>query len=134
MTQSGGTHGPRKDDALAQEVRGEVQANRAVRTEEWREPEPPGEDQPDATFAPAGRGHGDGEPDPDDIQLRSDLARHLGRAAFPADRAGLIAEMSGFHAPQQLLDMVATLPEDRRYERLTDLLSQLGLPVESRRS
>lgn len=133
MTHSSGTHGPRRDDALAREVRSEVQANRAVRTEEWREPEPPGEDQPDATFAPAGRTGGHGL-DPQDVQLRSDLARHLGRAAFPADRAGLLAELSGYHAPQQLLDMIAALPADHRYDRLAELLDELGLPVESRNS
>src|SRR6266702_3328584 len=53
--QTGGTHGPREDDALKREVRSELQAHRATRSEEWLEPEPPGEDEPEATWAPEGR-------------------------------------------------------------------------------
>jgi hypothetical protein len=49
--QVGGMHGPRKDDALKREVRSELLANRATRAEEWLEPEPPGEDEPEATWA-----------------------------------------------------------------------------------
>jgi hypothetical protein len=126
MTHSGGTHGPRQDDALKKEVRGEVQANRATRTEEWREPEPPGEDQPDATWD-LSDGAGTRR---EAIQLRSDIARHLDHKAFPADRDGLLADMSDHHAPQPLLDLVATLPADVTFRGLPDVTEALGLPVD----
>src|SRR2546429_986404 len=66
--QSSGTHGPREDDALKREVRSDLQAHRETRAEEWLEAEPPGEDEPEATWAPAGRpgaappGPGRGDP------------------------------------------------------------------------
>jgi hypothetical protein len=88
MSDSGGTHGPRHDDALKKALRGELQANRATRAQEWREPEPPGDDQPDATIVLSGRPGPDRGPDRDDIQQRSDLARHLDRPpSRPAGRA-----------------------------------------------
>jgi hypothetical protein len=39
-------HGPREDDALARELRGTLQGNRPSRAEEWRDPEPPADDDP----------------------------------------------------------------------------------------
>jgi hypothetical protein len=40
--QVSGTHAPREDDALRQDVRSELPAHRATRAGEWLEPEPPG--------------------------------------------------------------------------------------------
>jgi Protein of unknown function (DUF2795) len=133
MSESSSTHGPRQDDALKRETRSEVQAGRATRSEEWREPEPPGEDQPDATWAPAGQpGSAPPAEDFEAIQLRSDLARHLDAAAFPAGRGHLVETLAAHHAPQRLLDIVAGLPEDARFANLHELLTALGLPIESR--
>ena len=53
--QTGGKYGSREDDALKREVRSELQAHWATRAEEWLEPEPPGEDESEATWAPEGR-------------------------------------------------------------------------------
>jgi hypothetical protein len=135
MSGSGSTHGPQRDDALKREVGSEIRANRATRTQEWREPEPPGDDQPEATQILAGRpGPATGSrPDPDDVQLRSDLASHLDRATFPADRSALLRALDVRYAPQHLLDVVATLPEGRVWHRITEVLEDLGVPVESRR-
>jgi hypothetical protein len=38
------THGPRKDDTLKQELDGALRGNRPSRSEEWREPELPAEE------------------------------------------------------------------------------------------
>lgn len=133
MTQEGGTHGPRQDDALKRETRSEVQAGRSTRTEEWREPEPPGEDQPEATWAPEGRpGRGEGGHDPRDIQLRSDLARYLDRATFPASREQVLSTLAAHQAPQQLADVVAALPPGSAFASFAELANALGLPVERR--
>jgi hypothetical protein len=76
--QESGTHGPREDDALKREVRSELQAHRATRAEEWLEPEPPGEDEPEATWVLEGRpGATPPGEDWETIELRSNLARHL---------------------------------------------------------
>ncbi|WP_216853570.1 CBS domain-containing protein [Phytoactinopolyspora halotolerans] len=40
-------HGPRQDDELKHELHGMEQADRPVRVEEWRDPEPPADDDPD---------------------------------------------------------------------------------------
>ncbi len=131
--QVGGTHGPREDDELKREVRSELRANRATRGEEWREPEPPGEDEPDATWAPEGRPGG--TPPGQDwatVELRSDLARHLDRTAFPATRAHLLQTLAGHQARQRLLDLVSSLPERATYANLGELLRALGLPIEDR--
>lgn len=131
--QDSATHGARQDDALKREVRSELQANRATRAEEWLEPEPPGEDEPEATWAPEGRPGGTppGE-DWDTIELRSDLARHLDRTAFPATRAHLLDVLASHQAEQRLLDLVSPLPDDATFASLGELLRALGLPIEER--
>jgi Protein of unknown function (DUF2795) len=115
------------------EVRSELEANRATRAEEWLEPEPPAEDEPEATWAPEGRPGGTppGE-DWDTLELRSDLARHLDRTAWPATRAHLLEVLASHQAEQRLLDLVSTLPEGATYASLAELLPALGLPIEER--
>ncbi|SFB63969.1 hypothetical protein SAMN05216266_1398 [Amycolatopsis marina] len=39
-------HGPREDDQLKAEMQGMLQSNRPSRAEEWRDPEPPADDDP----------------------------------------------------------------------------------------
>lgn len=39
-------HGPRQDEELKHELHGMEQADRPVRVEEWRDPEPPADDDP----------------------------------------------------------------------------------------
>jgi hypothetical protein len=131
--QETGTHGPREDDELKREVRSELQAHRATRAEEWREPEPPAEDEPEATWAPSGRPGGTppGE-DWETIELRSDLARHLDRTAFPATRARLLEILTAHQAEQRLLDLVSPLPDGATFANLGELLRALGLPIEER--
>lgn len=45
-------HGPRQDDELKHELQGMGQADRRVRVEEWRDPEPPADDDPASYTAP----------------------------------------------------------------------------------
>ncbi len=132
MTQSGGTHGRVQDDARKKEVRSEVRAGRATRAEEWLEPEPPGDDQPEATWVLAGYPGAGSVPSPDDIQLRSDVARYLDRAAFPARRGRLLETLTRHAAPQQLIDLVGSLPGDTEFSRAADVFRALGLPAEAR--
>jgi hypothetical protein len=130
--QESGTHGARQDDALKREVHSELQAKRATRAEEWLEPEPPGEDEPEAEWAPAGRPGGIPGEDRDTIELRSALAAHLERAAFPAGRQKLIDTLTAHQAEQRLLDLVSSLPEDATFANFGELARALGLPVEHR--
>jgi hypothetical protein len=127
--QVSGTHGPREDDAIKRQDRSELQAH----GEEWPEPESTGEDEPEATWAPEGRFAGTpaGE-DWEVIELRSDLARHLDRTAFPATRARLLETLEGHQAEQRLLDLVSPLPDGATFASLGELLRALGLPMEER--
>lgn len=57
MERGSAKHGPREDDALKKELQGTLQGNRPSRVEEWRDPEPPADDDPDVpTAGPAGGG------------------------------------------------------------------------------
>ncbi|NKQ57152.1 hypothetical protein HFP15_30205 [Amycolatopsis sp. K13G38] len=40
-------HSPREDDQLKHELQGTLQGNGSSRAEEWRDPEPPADDDPD---------------------------------------------------------------------------------------
>jgi Protein of unknown function (DUF2795) len=127
--QVSGTHGPREDDVLKREARSELQEH----GEQWPEPESSGEDEPEATWAPEGRFGG--TPPGEDwkaIELRSDLARHLDRTAFPATRGHLLETLAARQAEQRLLDLVSPLPQGATFASLGDLLRALGLPVEER--
>ena len=133
--QESGTHGARQDDALKREVHSELQAKRATRAEEWLEPEPPAEDEPEATWALTGRPGGTPpDEDWDTIELRSTLAAHLERAAFPADRDKLLDTLTSHQAEQRLLDLVSTVPDDVTFASFGELARALGLPVEHRPS
>ena len=43
--------GPREVNVLLHELRGMLQGNRPSRAEEWRDPEPPADDDPDVPSA-----------------------------------------------------------------------------------
>jgi hypothetical protein len=124
--QISGTHGPAEDDAIKRQDRSELQEH----GDEWPEPESPGED---ATWAPEGRfaGTPPGE-DWEAIGLRSDLARHLDRKAFPATRAGVLKMLAASEAEQRLLDLVSSVPDGATFASLGELLRAVGLPVEER--
>jgi hypothetical protein len=125
MQGSSGTHGPQRDDALRRQTADELRAGRVTRAEEWRDPEPPADDEPDVTWALSGRL----APDADTIALRSDLARNLDRGSFPATGANLADELSARQAPQRLIDLVNRLPQDQKFDDLTSVLHALGLGV-----
>jgi hypothetical protein len=127
--QASGTHGPREDDAIKRQDRGELQAH----GEKWPDPESSGEGEPAAAWAPEGRfaGTPPGE-DWEAIELRSDLARHLDRTAFPAGRAQLLDTLAAHQAQQRLLDLVSALPDGATFASLAGLLRALGLPIEQR--
>ncbi|WP_197320878.1 hypothetical protein [Saccharomonospora sp. NB11] len=48
MHRESDTHGPREDEELKAEMQGMLKGNRPTRAEEWRDPEPPADDDPAA--------------------------------------------------------------------------------------
>jgi hypothetical protein len=61
MPRESDQHGPRQDDEMKHELQGMLRGNRPSRAEEWRDPEPPADDDPvvPGYGAPADEGHTD---------------------------------------------------------------------------
>jgi len=129
-------HGPRLDEEMAQEVRGLVQGGPAgSRAEEWREPEPAGEDQPEATAIPDGERPG-GAPAPltgEEVEERSRLGRYIPLSALPGDRDSLRRAASEAEAPDEVLAELDRLPAGERYETVSQIWAALGYENESHR-
>ncbi|BBY07908.1 hypothetical protein [Mycobacterium noviomagense] len=51
MGRESAKHNPREDEQLKRELRGTLQGNRSSRAEEWRDPEPPADDDPEVPTA-----------------------------------------------------------------------------------
>jgi hypothetical protein len=126
-------HGPRVDDELERETRSLVQgAPVESRVEEGFEKEGPadGEPVPDARIA------GDRPPpvpamSRDEVEARSELARHLEPHRFPARPAELVAMATEQHAPDDMVISLARLP-DRTYDTVGEVWVALGGHRESR--
>jgi hypothetical protein len=132
-------HGPRLDEELAHEVRTHTQGRGAGgRAEEWREPEPAGEDQPEVGWIPGGSrgtraGGAPGELTADDVEARSRLGRYLDLSVLPGDRAALRRSAEGHQAPDDVLAELDRLPPDRTFATVNEVWAALGHPVETRR-
>lgn len=129
-------HGPRLDDEMAHEMRGQLQGSPAgSRAEEWHEPEPPGEDQPDATAVPGGERPG-GAPAPltgEEVEARSRLGRYLPISVLPADRDALRQAAEQEEAPDDVLAELDRLPADRTFETVSQVWAALGHANEGQR-
>ena len=126
-------HNPRLDEELEHEVQGMMKGERATRSEEWREVEPVGEDQPDIDADPAGTLVG-GVPqgmDADAVVARAELSRWLDRADFPSTGPELVEAARDHRAPDVVADELSRLPEGQVYERIGDVVRALGYPTET---
>jgi hypothetical protein len=133
--QSGGSRGQGQDERLKHETQGEVRAGRSTRAEEWREPEPAGEDQPtgdrmilpdDLRSAPPGM-------TPEDVEARSELARYLGIHAFPGDRGTLVQTARENQATDAVIRALESLPGDRQFENVQDVARAMVMGTEEQR-
>lgn len=118
---------PHRDEEMKQELEGRLRSGHSTHAQEWKDPEPPADDDPaleDGPVTPVGEPGAEAD-DPSREALRLELARHLARTGFPADRDGLIAGLEGVHAPDQLVDTVRRLPPDRRYANAGEVVDAL---------
>jgi hypothetical protein len=126
-------HGPRLDEAMEQEVEGLVRGEGPTHAEEWKDPEPAGEDQPEVV---AGEGR-EGGPPPGmseaEVDLRSELAARLRRTDFPTDVSGLLDQLIEDNAPDRLRELVRRLPTGRVYGSLGEVWQALGFGHENQR-
>lgn len=126
-------HGPVRDDSMAAETRGETQGGHSPRVEEWHDPEPAGEDQPEASAMPEEQGVGGSPPGmtSEDVAGRSELARAVPPSAFPGRRDDLVAAAADAGAPDAVLAALRSLPASGRYHTVSEVWSDLGHGTEN---
>ena len=101
-----------RDDEMKHELQGLLRSGHPTRTEEWNDPEPYAEDDPEVAYGPVTPSR-----DPARVEaLRLELARVLGRTSFPAGPAELIRVLRDRHAPDGLVAPLERLPRKARYE------------------
>jgi hypothetical protein len=125
-------HNPRVDEELEHEIQGMLKAERATRSEEWREAEPVAEGEPDLTANPSGTLVG-GTPvgmTEDAVVARAELARWLDRADFPSTGPDLVEAARDHRAPDAVAAELEKLPDGEVYERIGDVVRALGYPTE----
>ncbi len=126
-------HSAREDDELKHETEGMIRSGRSTHAEEWNDPEPVAEGDPDVDASPAGTLIG-GVPvgmTPDAVVARAELARWLDRSDFPASGAQLVEAARDHRAPDAVADELARLPADEVFERMGDVVRALGYPTET---
>ncbi|MEV6810929.1 DUF2795 domain-containing protein [Micromonospora sp. NPDC051296] len=137
MDRGNSKHAPRVDEQMDQEVSGLVQGpgTGGSRVDESRVPEPAGEDQPEATTAPAGDLRS-GSPQgmtSEDVEARSRLGRFITMTALPGDRDTLLANARDNQAPADVLAALERLPEGTRYQTVSEVWAALGHKNETTR-
>ena len=129
--QTGGTHGPARDEAIKRQDAAEAREYAG----EWPGPEedPEDETEREAVWAPAARlAESPAAEDWQAVELRSDLARCLDRTDWPVTRARLLEILTERHAGDRLLELSASLPDGRHYASLRELVRALKLEPEER--
>ena len=126
---------PRADEELKHQTQGLIKSGHTTHAEEWKDPEPAGEDQPDADLAPDGTLHG-GTPigmTADDVEGRAELATFIGKDAYPMVREQIINLVMDRAAPDRVVDLVRRLPSGREFHNVNEVWTTLGGSVESDR-
>ncbi|GIF70290.1 hypothetical protein Ais01nite_83250 [Asanoa ishikariensis] len=135
MERGNAKHSPRVDDELAHEVDGIVKGTTGGRAEEFREAEPPGDGQPEASMVPEGD-DGSGAPQgmtAEEVELRSRFGRYINRSALPGDRDGLRRDAEGNEAPDDVLAEIDRLPTGVRFQTVSEAWAALGHRNETQR-
>ncbi|WP_328535844.1 DUF2795 domain-containing protein [Streptomyces sp. NBC_00344] len=101
----------RRDDEMKHELQGMLRSGHSTRTEEWNDPEPVADDDPQLATGATGTFE----------EVRFELARHLTRATFPAGRGDLLRSLDEHHAPDRMVRLVTALPPERAYASVQDV-------------
>ncbi|SPF00080.1 DUF2795 domain-containing protein [Streptomyces sp. MA5143a] len=106
-----------RDDEMKHELQGLLRSGHPTRTEEWHDPEPYAEDDPEVAHGPVTPSRAPARVE----TLRLELARVLGRTSFPARPGELIGVMRDKHAPDSLVEPLERLPKKDRYDSVHQL-------------
>jgi hypothetical protein len=112
----------RRDDEMKHELQGLLRSGHPTRVEEWHDPEPAADDDPDIASGPVPLRGSLGADD----QLSVEFARHLGRSIFPATRRELLHTLNERHAPARLIDLVSELQTHGTYRSAQDVVGALS--------
>ena len=120
---------------MQHETEGLVRSGRSTHAEEWKDPEPSGEDQPDADRVPGGTLVGGTPPGltPADVEGRAELAGYIGKECYPVVRAQVIDLVMENNAPDRVIDLVKNLPSDRQFHNINEIWTAVGGNVEAER-
>lgn len=134
MTEQSDKHGPRLDDELRHETEGLVCGGGPTHAERGHDPEPVETDAGrDPTAASSSRTGGSPPGmSPDDVAARSEFAKVLAGARYPATPEELSAHVADEGAPDVTVRALADLPE-RGYDGLPDVMDALGYGHETER-
>ena len=135
--QQSGPVGPHEDDQRKHETRGLEQGGHSTHVEEWRDPEPAGEDQPTGDEHLVPEWLEQGTPpgmSPSDVEERAELARFIDRSVYPAARDDLVADAERNQAPDSVLQVLRGLPGDHQFTTTQDVARAAGLGTEERRT
>jgi len=128
-------HSPMRDDELKHETEGLIRSGRSTHAEEWKDPEPSGEDQPDADLVPDATLSGGTPPgmSADDVQGRAELASYLGKDSYPMVREQVINLLIDRNAPTRVVDLSRELPSGREFHNVNEIWAAVGGRVETER-
>lgn len=106
-----------RDDEMKHELQGLLRSGHPTRTEEWHDPEPTADDDPEIAGGPVAPG----SPGASLEVVRLELARILGRSVFPAPAADLARVLRRKNAPDALVEALERLPRKERYANVQEL-------------
>ncbi|MFJ4364606.1 DUF2795 domain-containing protein [Streptomyces chartreusis] len=106
-----------RDDEMKHELQGLLRSGHPTRTEEWHDPEPSAEDDPQVVGGPVTPGTSAASL----ATVRLELARFLGRSAFPATPRDLIRELRRGYAPDALVESLERLSRTSHYANVQEL-------------
>lgn len=129
MERGSSKHGRQLDEALKHETEGLTRSGHSTHAEEWKDPEPAGEDQPGEASLVGGTPTGLSS---DDVRGRSELARYLGPACFPALGIVLLEAAAMNGAPETVLNRLRGLPSGVEYVNVAEVWQALGGGIEVR--
>ncbi|MFH8798924.1 DUF2795 domain-containing protein [Streptomyces sp. NPDC017936] len=110
-----------RDDEMKHELQGLLRSGHPTRTEEWNDPEPSAEDDPEVWGGPVVPGTSRASLE----TVRLELARILGRSSFPAGAEELARTLRRKNAPDALVEAVRRLPHKERYTTVQELAQKL---------
>ncbi|KUO05923.1 DUF2795 domain-containing protein [Streptomyces caeruleatus] len=109
-----------RDDEMKHELQGLLRSGHPTRTEEWHDPEPTADDDPQVAGGPVTPGGTASL-----ATVRLELARILGRSAFPASPRELTTALRRGYAPDALVESLERLPRSTRYANVQQLAEAL---------